>query len=62
MAKFRIFVATDRVGSKCEYVAEIDDEDLEDMSDDEKDEVLLEALWDSGMVDWWWEPTPPEGE
>lgn len=51
-----VSVSTNRVGSKTERTIDIDDIDLEDVADDERDKVIediaRETLFD--MIDWNW--------
>lgn len=58
MAKFRFHVSTGFVGSRREEIIEIPDEDVEGLSDQEKDslinEVWQEWLW-NGNIDGGWE-------
>lgn len=51
----RGWVCTDRVGSKCEFEEEFDREDWVNMDIDARDEVMREAMWDSGMIEWGYE-------
>jgi len=41
-------VSTDRSGSVCEFELA---EDFAELNEDEKHKVLLECLWDSGMME-----------
>lgn len=50
MAKFRVTVSTNKVGSKCEDTYEIDDEDIKGMSDNDVEEELREAMFQ--MIEW----------
>lgn len=45
-------VRTNRVGSECEFEAEFERDEWEGMSEDEREEAMREAMWDSGQVDW----------
>lgn len=48
MKKIRVWVATRKIGSKCETTFEIED----DATEDEITEVAQEAMWD--MIEWDW--------
>lgn len=53
--KFRGTVGTNKVGSDCEFEFEVDEEDLPKNTDERKralNEIGLEALWESGMIEW----------
>lgn len=50
MAKFRVTVSTNKVGSKCEDTYEIDDEDIKGMSDRDVEEELLGVMLE--MIEW----------
>lgn len=45
------YVETNRVGSRCEFQICPVDEWLE-MSEEEAEQVALEALWESGQIEW----------
>ena len=54
--EIKVWVCTNRVGSKCERNVQIDDEDFEGMDEQEK-EIYIEnycqdELWD--MIEWGW--------
>lgn len=56
MAKFRVWVSTDKVGSKCDQTVEIADEDLAEMSENDinhflYDEMLQMINWDHERID-----------
>ena len=55
--KFKIWVATNKVGSRMESIVEIDDEDLEDLDENERCKIIndqcSEYIWD--MIEWSWE-------
>jgi hypothetical protein len=55
--KVTIWVATDKQGSRAERSVEIDDEDLEGMSEAERTayihDYLQEELWQ--LIEWGWE-------
>jgi hypothetical protein len=44
MAKFKLWLSTDKVGSRCEYEITIGDGELEEMTDDELEEYMLQKL------------------
>lgn len=50
MVKVRVFVQTNRVGSKCEEVIEFDREDWESMSESERTECCMDVMWN--MAEW----------
>ena len=54
--KIRVWVSTNKVGSKCENVIEIDDADWAEMSDEDKEELASETKND--MMEWNWEECP----
>lgn len=59
--KIRVWVRTDKVGSKCEDVFEIDDEGLpgdKSKRDAAIEEQALEAVW--GMSEWGWQEIEEE--
>ena len=48
-------VRTNNIGSECEFEFEVDDEDLPEDPDERAgtlNEIALEALWESGKVEW----------
>lgn len=48
-------VSTNKVGSGCEFEFEIDDEDLPEDPEEARsviNNIALEALWDSGKINW----------
>ncbi|HBF1879700.1 TPA: hypothetical protein KNT26_002971 [Clostridioides difficile] len=54
--KINVCVKTNKVGSECEYELEIDD-DLEDMSDEEREEYINKIALDyalESLIDWNW--------
>jgi len=53
MIKIRIYCSTNKVGSRCEDVVEVEKVDWEEMSDKEKGEFVLEQL--QSMQEWGWE-------
>ncbi|MEK5358839.1 DUF7167 family protein [Paenibacillus sp. FSL L8-0709] len=54
MAKFRMYVQTNKVGSTTEDIVEVDDEDLEGLDENERakllDEMWQEWIW-NGNID-----------
>lgn len=56
MAKFTAYVQTNVSQSRCEVPFEIDDEDLEGLADDERDELIEQSADDaiSGSYEWGW--------
>ena len=43
-------VGTDKVGSKCQFeICSL--EDWESMTEEEQNKELLQAMWDSGIID-----------
>ena len=57
MAKFRLSAQTNKLGSQCSLTFEIDDEDLDGLSEYASsqyiDETAQEQLWQ--LVEWGWE-------
>lgn len=57
--KVTFWVATDRIGSKCERTIEIPDEELEGLTPDEQEDLIeeygKEEIW--WMAEWGWNPT-----
>ncbi|CCL32396.1 TPA: hypothetical protein KOB88_001822 [Clostridioides difficile] len=55
--KINICVKTNKVGSECEYELEIDNDDLEDMSEEEREEYINKIALDyalESLIDWNW--------
>ncbi|ENY8552387.1 TPA: hypothetical protein KNP26_003092 [Clostridioides difficile] len=55
--KINVYVKTNRVGSSCELELEIDDDDLKDMSDKEREDYIDKIAWDyafENLIDWDW--------
>jgi hypothetical protein len=54
--KLKVWIATDKVGSKCERIVEVPDEELEDMDDQQRqeyfEEYASEEIWN--MAEWGW--------
>lgn len=55
MVKVRLWVMTDRVGSKCERTVEFEREDWEGWNNNEKDKAMEAELWNGGMIEWGYE-------
>lgn len=53
VVKIRMWVTTDRVGSKSTRLTEVDREDWESFSDVEKDQMLSDEVW--RIIEWGWE-------
>ncbi|MDV9723509.1 hypothetical protein RHG08_19680 [Clostridioides difficile] len=54
--KINVYVKTNRVDSGCELELEIDDDDLKDMSDKEREYYIDEIAWDyafENLIDWY---------
>lgn len=55
--KINIYVKTNKIGSECEYELEIDDDDLKDMSEEEREEYINKIALDyalESLIDWNW--------
>ncbi|MCI9976509.1 hypothetical protein JY742_10290 [Clostridioides difficile] len=55
--KINVCVKTNKVGSGCELELEIDDDDLKDMSDEEREDYIDKIAWEYAMeslIDWYW--------
>ncbi|HEL2860444.1 TPA: hypothetical protein UL242_002553 [Clostridioides difficile] len=55
--KINICVKTNKVGSECEYELEIDNDDLEDMSEEERKEYINKIALDyalESLINWNW--------
>jgi len=50
--KITVWVATNKVGSKCELELEVDRDGWESMTEDERDDAAREAVWE--MAEWGW--------
>ncbi len=48
MAKIKVTVQTNKVGSKCEEI--IDEPDWDEMTDDERENVCMDVMFE--MIDW----------
>jgi hypothetical protein len=57
----RVSVSTGKVGSRCTTEFEIDDDELEGLSDEERDDEIDEMAQQVmfGMIDWNWEIETP---
>jgi hypothetical protein len=57
--KITVYVETNRVGSRVERTVEVDDEDLEGLTEPERFTLLndyaRDAVFDGGMAEWGWE-------
>lgn len=49
--RIKVWVRTDKVGSKCEREIDIDEDD--DISDASMEEIALQEVW--SMAEWGWE-------
>jgi hypothetical protein len=56
MAKFTAYVHTNKVGSDCKVSFEIYDEDLEELTDEERNKLIDECAQDAlaGAYEWGW--------
>ncbi|HIE0298016.1 TPA: DUF7167 family protein [Clostridioides difficile] len=55
--KINVCVKTNKVGSDCELELEIDDDDLKDMSDEEREDYIDKIAWEyvfESLIDWNW--------
>ncbi|HCQ5967524.1 TPA: hypothetical protein OLZ70_001388 [Clostridioides difficile] len=55
--KINVHVKTNKVSSDCELEIEIDDDDLKDMSDEEREDYIDKIAWDyvfENFIDWNW--------
>lgn len=48
--KIEVWVGTSIVGSKCSRTIEVDIEDWEEMSEEERDQFCQETMWE--LIDW----------
>lgn len=53
--KFRVYARTNKVGSDVEFDIEVDDEDWEYADELKRDEIMLDMLFDSGLIEWYYE-------
>lgn len=51
--KIKVWISTNKVGSKCSDVVEFDREEWESMSDKDKEDALQYAAFD--YMEWGWE-------
>lgn len=60
MAKFKVYVETPYVGSRCEAKFEVPDEDLEDLDEHSRNEVIEEYALDAryNILSWGWFDAP----
>ncbi|WP_165484088.1 DUF7167 family protein, partial [Clostridioides difficile] len=47
--KINVHVKTNKIGSDCELELEIDDDDLKDMSDEEREDYIDKIAWDYAL-------------
>ncbi|HBF2805526.1 TPA: hypothetical protein KN238_000107 [Clostridioides difficile] len=55
--KINVRVKTNKVGSDCELELEIDDDDLKDMSDEDREDYIDKIAWEyimESLIDWCW--------
>ncbi|HBF2041663.1 TPA: hypothetical protein KRL75_001593 [Clostridioides difficile] len=55
--KINAYVKTNKIGSGCEFEFEIDDDNLKNMSDEEKKDYIDKIAWDyvfESFIDWNW--------
>ncbi|HBF0312706.1 hypothetical protein KLN18_15050 [Clostridioides difficile] len=55
--KINVHVKTNKVSSDCELEIEIDDDDLKDMSNEEREDYIDKIAWDyvfENFIDWNW--------
>lgn len=56
--KIEVWLQTNKVGSRCSHVYEIDDEDLEGYEGEERDRIIDEIakdyVMDGSMWEWGW--------
>ncbi|HGT1414572.1 TPA: hypothetical protein ACMV83_002321 [Clostridioides difficile] len=55
--RVNVCVKTNKVGSDCELEFEIDDDDLKDMSDEEREDYIDKIAWEyvfENFIDWNW--------
>ncbi|HBG7056104.1 TPA: hypothetical protein KQ981_003004 [Clostridioides difficile] len=55
--KINVHVKTNKIGSDCELEFEIDDDDLKDISDEEREDYIDKIAWDyvfENFIDWNW--------
>lgn len=56
--KYTFWVITNRVGSKCEWTIDVDDEDLEGRTEEEKEAYLYELYQETAgnFIEFGWKP------
>jgi hypothetical protein len=58
--KLKVWIATDKVGSKCERTVEVPDEELEGLDEQQRqehfEEYAREEIWN--MAEWGWKEMP----
>ncbi|WP_020474451.1 DUF7167 family protein [Zavarzinella formosa] len=54
--KLKVWIATDKVGSKCERIVDVPDEELEDMNEESRqeyfEECAREEIWNMAEFGW----------
>lgn len=50
MMKIQVYVSTNRVGSKCSKIVDVDDEGWSEMDDRERDEYMRDEMF--SMIEW----------
>jgi len=53
--KIKLWASTMYVGSKAEHEIEVDDEEWNNSNEFEKEQLMVEMLWHSGLIDWGYE-------
>ena len=53
MPKIRVWICTNKVGSKCEDVVEYSDEEWEEMHESEREQELQSVVWN--VAEWGYE-------
>ena len=49
------WVRTNKVGSKCEFEVEYLRDEWDSLTDVEREQEMLDAMWDSGQMEWSYE-------
>ncbi len=64
MAKFRVIVKTNKVGSECVAGLEIPDEELGGLTAEERESYIVKEAFEVAMnsVDWWHEELSENGD
>jgi hypothetical protein len=52
--KIKLWAATWRVGSKEERTVKVPREDWEQLTEREKEEYMLDELWNNSLIEWGW--------